>query len=90
MKKTILNTNYERQSIDVIPEGLRYAVHNDFRKPSGAFNCRYRKYYYWCRGNQKWMYWYTFPYDNKEDMQTQIDQIKAKVNARKLLVENEL
>lgn len=88
MKKTISHSKkYQRPSKEVLPPNTRYAVAKDFRTSKNTFNCRYRKYYYWCRGNLKWMRWYTFPYDDKEDMQNQIDRLRMQVKNNELLVD---
>lgn len=72
--------------LDFLPRS-RLATLNDFRTNSGKFNCRKRKYYYWCKSNLKYMVWYTFPYDTIEAMQEQIDALKTKIRNKEILVD---
>lgn len=88
MKRTESYSNtYKREYREVLPPNTRVAVIADFKNQKGHFNCRYRKYYYWCRGNQRWMRWCTFPYDSKDDMKDQVDILKTQIANKELLVD---
>lgn len=80
----------EPQFKDVIPKGMRVATRKDFLNDKGKFNCNHKKYYSWCRGNMRWWLLYTIPYEDKEDMQNQIDRLKFSVILKEILVDDEL